>query len=459
MRVGLFLFSLGFCSLAVLPTSIVGAQHARAATTGNGQAASLERCLALAERNFPKIREARARRSQKLAQVDQARYAPFSEFTLSGGLALAPTLHGTSQYSLNTDKALTNNMGMAWQVGIDGALPLYTFGKMSNAIDAAEAASRVGNHEIDKERNEVRLNVRRAFYGVQLARDALALVREAAGRIDSQVEKMKKQVDEGEGDDIQLLRIQVFRSDLTVRESEAEKQETVALAGLRFLTGEGDGLNVPDEPLVPLRHGLGTLSEYLASAERHRPEAGMALAGVAARQASLKLEKSKLFPDIGVGLSAKWTYAPEITDQTNPFVRDDGNRIGFGIGLVMRYKLDFLPQSARISFAKAQLDEVQATRQWALGGIAQQVKDAYAEVQDTRRRLKAMSDASRLAKQWMLRVQQGIEVGTMDDEDIVLPAREYATKRFGEMAATYEYNVALAKLAQATGDEQILQQR
>jgi outer membrane protein TolC len=114
---------------------------------------------------------------------------------VTGGVAIAPTVRGTSLYSYNTDKALTNSMGLGWQVGVDGALPLYTFGKMTHAIEAAEAATRVGDHEIDKERNEVRLNVRRAFYGVQLARDALGLVKEAASQIDAQIEKMTKEVE------------------------------------------------------------------------------------------------------------------------------------------------------------------------------------------------------------------------------------------------------------------------
>jgi outer membrane protein TolC len=388
----------------------------------------------MADRNFPKIREARAKLAQKDAQIAQARFVPFSEFTLTGGLALAPSVRGTPQYSYNTDKAVTSNMGLGWEVGVDGALPLYTFGKISHAVEAAEAASSLGEHEVDKERNEVRLNVRRAFYGVQLARDALSL----------------------EGDDLQLLRIRVFRADLTVRESEAKKQEKVALSGLRFLTGKGEMLDVPNEPLQPIQHQLLAESDYLSAAERYRPELAMARAGVAARDALLKLERSKLFPDLGLGLNARWRYAPEVTDQTNPFVRDPGNYLAFSAGLVVRYKLDFLPQAARISQAKSQLDEVLATQQWALGGVAQQVRDAFAEVEDAQRRLSAMTDAAQLAKRWMIKVQQAIEVGTMEDEDIVIPAREYATKRFGEMMATYEYNIALAKLSQATGDASML---
>jgi hypothetical protein len=48
-------------------------------------------------------------------------------------------------------------------------------------------------------------------------------------------------------------------------------------------------------------------------------------------------------------------------------------------------------------------------------------------------------------------VQQGIEVGTFEDEDVVEPAKEYALKRFAQMSALFDYNVALAKLAQVTG--------
>ena len=47
--------------------------------------------------------------------------------------------------------------------------------------------------------------------------------------------------------------------------------------------------------------------------------------------------------------------------------------------------------------------------------------------------------------------QQGIDVGVMDNEDIVDPAKEWALRRFSQMSATFDYNIAVAKLALATG--------
>ena len=59
----------------------------------------------------------------------------------------------------------------------------------------------------------------------------------------------------------------------------------------------------------------------------------------------------------------------------------------------------------------------------------------------------------------MILVQQGIDVGSNDEEDIVDPAKEWALKRFAVMSATFDYNVAVGKLAQVTGWEALASSR
>jgi outer membrane protein TolC len=213
----------------------------------------------------------------------------------------------------------------------------------------------------------------------------------------------------------------------------------------------GPALDVPDEPLRKVAHTLGPVSKYLTAARLFRPEVNMARAGIRARRALVSLERARFFPDIAVGLSASRSYAPEVTDQLNPFVRDDANYTRYGIGLVMNWSLDFLPRAARLAQAEAQLEEIRATEQFALGGVGVEVETAFAEADDARKRLEAFSDAARYARQWLVKVQQGIDVGTFEDQDIVDPAKEYALRRFAQMSATLDYNVALAKLALATG--------
>jgi outer membrane protein TolC len=410
----------------------------------------LSRCLELAEANYPKIAEARSRLDSKSAQERQALFAPFSEFTATAGVAMAPTLRGQSSFSPNTDVTLSSSMALAWQTSVEGVVPLYTFGKLTHARSAAAAQTKTGEFEVRKEINETRLLVRKAFYAVQLARDALALIRDAAGLIDSHLEKMTS-ADENDVDEINLLRLRAQRADLDARAADARKQEASAMAGLRFLTGLTEPFDVPNEPLRPVTYSLGPLSQYLAAAKLFRPEINMAAAGVTARRELLRLERARYLPDIGLALGARWSYAPEVTDQTNPYVRDGANFLYYSLGVVLRYKLDFLPQAARVDQAAAQLREMEATERFALGGVGQQVEEAYAEVSNTRDKLDATARAARYAQQWLIRVQQGIEVGTMDEEDLVLPAKEYALQKFAQMAATFEFNLAYAKLAQSTG--------
>ncbi len=412
---------------------------------------TLDQCLRLAVKNYPKVHEARARLAHKKAQLWQAQTQPYSEFTLTGGLGPAPTLRGVGAYSPNTDVSLTSEMGLAWQLGVEGVVPLWTFGKLTNLWDAAEAQVEVGKHEVDKERNDVQLSVRKAFYGAQLARDSLLLVRRAAAQIDKYLGRMIEKVAEGEGDDIELLKLRMHRAELTARESEAIKQERIAMAGLRFLTGVQGPFDIPDKPLRRIEHRLAPLARYLTAARLHRPEINMARAGVAARTAQLRMERARYFPDIGVGLSARWSRAPLVTDQMNPFYLDNANYLRYGAAVVLRWKLDLLPQAAREAQAAAQLEEMRATERYALGGVGVEVEQAFQEAKDAERRLDAYTRAASYARQWLIKVQQGIDVGVFEDQDIVDPAKEYALKTFAQMVATFDYNLALAKLWQATG--------
>src|SRR5689334_11670245 len=74
--------------------------------------ATLRHCLELAERNHPNIWAARARLSSMRAQLDEAHFAPFSEFTATGGFGLAPTVRGNNIFSPNTEVSLSSNMGV-----------------------------------------------------------------------------------------------------------------------------------------------------------------------------------------------------------------------------------------------------------------------------------------------------------------------------------------------------------
>ncbi|MBN2193197.1 MAG: TolC family protein [Polyangiaceae bacterium] len=451
--------SLSLTLAAVLAAGVAAAESAAAGAAVSPprtmvvsrHAYDLARCLALAERNFPKIQEARAKLTKKRAERTRSRVQPYDDFDAHAGIAFAPSALGTSFYSGDTDEAIDSDMTLAWQVGVSGAIPLWTFGKISNLWEAADANVRLGQEEVVKVKQEVMLDVRRAYYGLQFARDALSLAREAERQIDKYIRILERRVAEEDGDEVALLKLKMQRAELTARESEAHKNAAAALAGLRFLTGAGQGFDIPDEPLQRLPHPLGPLARYLEAARLHRPEVNMARAGIAARRAQVRIEEARAYPDLGLALSWKWAHAPARTDQKNPFVNDSANVLGYGAGLGLKWNLDFLSGSTRLAAARADLEVARASERFALGGVGAEVEGAYADAADAARRLDAYSEATRYAKQWLVKVQQGIDIGAYEDEDLVDPAKEYALKRLNVMAATYDYNIAMARLALVTG--------
>lgn len=410
----------------------------------------LPRILALADRHHPQILESRAKLGMVRAQLDEAHWAPFSQFRATGGVALVPEIRGSHIYSPNTDVSLTSSVGMAWRVGVEGVLPLWTFGKIGHLWDAAAANVKVHEAAVEKERDLVRLEVRRAFYGLQLARDAKLLLGDVRKQLDAAERALTEKVEADEADPIDLLRLQTFSSELLVREAEADRFILVALSGLRFFTGLPE-LEVLDLPLVAPAHELLGVERYLEAAVKHRPELAQARAGLMAREAQVRLAEASFYPDVGVGLSAGLSAAPEIDDQLNPFVNDPGNFFRYGAAIVFQWNLDFLPRAAKLRQAEAELSGMRALSSYATGGVEAEVRTAHAEVVDWQRRVVAYTKSVQYARRWLIRVQQGIDVGTVEDKELLEPAKAYAMGRFNVLNATMELDLALAKLARATG--------
>src|SRR5829696_8628870 len=91
-------------ALSGAPEASPGRAAARSSIHG------LREILELADRNHPQIMTARAKLLQARAQLDEAHFAPFSQFRLTGGVALAPALRGNNVFSPNTDVSLTSSL-------------------------------------------------------------------------------------------------------------------------------------------------------------------------------------------------------------------------------------------------------------------------------------------------------------------------------------------------------------
>lgn len=415
---------------------------------------TLKKCLELASARAPQIKMSSARLALAHAQLDEIKWIPWSQWSISGGVAMVPEIRGTSVYSPNGDISISSKLGPAWRIGMEGVVPLYTFGKIEHSTAAAKAAVDVALADVQKTKNLIYHDVRRAYFGLQLAHDGRYLLELAKDRLDEAVKKAEKNDDIDEAD---LLRIKTYQMEVSARLGEVEKAEIMTLAGLRFLTGveKPAPFDIPEEPIAPPKKPLVDVLVYLKAASLHRPELKQVKAGLEARTHLVDFQKARLYPDIGLGLAVGYANSPMITDQTNAYVIDHANYLRYGFGIVFRWNLDLLPAAARVRAAEAQLTELRETEKFALGGVGVEVENAYAAAKDASTRERFYGQAEALAKKWVATISAAIAIGTRDDKDIIDPLRSYLTNRYNHLQAIMDLDVAVSQLSLATGDDSV----
>ena len=418
---------------------------------------SLGECLALADRNFPNLWAARARLAYAHAQLDEAKWTPWFQWSAQSQFGLAPPLEGTVIYPQSTlatrDIQGIGNLQPFFGFGLSGVVPLYTFGKIDTARDAAEANVRVSEWDMEKSRQQMRMDVRRAFFGVQLARDAKYVITDALDRLDKGIQGVKDKLAKGDANvsDVDRLRLEAYKQEVTSQALQAPKGEAYGVAALRFLTGVQTGFDVVDQPLSLPDRPLASIAQYLEAARILRPDVNMARAGVQARKAMVAYNRAKLFPDFGLGLGADFISTPSAVSQQDAFASDPWNHFYYYFAFGLKWGLDILPQAARTEQAESQLEETRSLERLSLGNAMYEVEKAYADTVEAKGREEAWDKAEHIAKQWISIVQDHIDLGTWDERALLEPLRSYGNARVQHLYALMDYNVAMSNLALSSG--------
>ncbi len=416
---------------------------------------SLGECLALTERNHPALFAARARLDAMRAQLEEARVAPASFVGLSSRFGVVPNAPAGSQPSPDfVTQGVAVGLGPLFQVGVSATVPLYTFGKISSARRAAEAHVRLGEWDVEKERQQIRVDVKRAYFSLALARDMAHLAEDALSKLDDAIASIQKKLDEGDGsvDRADRLRLEVSRDELLARIADAKRGATAASGALRFYTGIQTGFDTPDEPLTRPATPLGDVVPHLAAARLHRADVNRARAGVAARSAQVDGARANMLPNVGLGMRFDWTFAPGVQVPVSGFdPATAGPQLTAAFGI--EWPLDFLTKNARVHQAEANLDEARSLERLALGGVAAEVEAAHAAAVEAATREENWDRAVRRAKSWIVAVQDAIDLGTKDERALVEPLRIYVLARASQLQALMDTHMTRAELARVTGWE------
>jgi outer membrane protein TolC len=356
--------------------------------------------------------------------------------------------HGALNY-------LTNFAGAYSRTDLKLVQPIWDFGKIAAGVSAAEAGVTVTTGRQDGARADVELNVRRAYWGLKLARELRSMLEEGQGYLDSAQKKIEKQLADGSGNATvsDRLRLRTVRTEIEVRLLEAKRLEEIARSGLRALLNldSAEDLDVDDEDFEALAVPAHPLAYYEEQARLSRPEVRTLDYAVKAKRALANLEHRKLYPDLVLIGQLSFAYAPTIDSPQNAFANNPFNGYGGGIAAAVRLPLDFGPKLARGDRTRAEAEEIEARRQEALGGVGFEVSKAFLELSEAETRLDEVRKGEKAGKAWVAAVSQNFALGLADSRDFSDALLQSFKMRTFALQAVYDLNVSTATLSRATG--------
>ena len=400
-----------------------------------------------AEKNWPGVRAAEARIRAARAQLDEAWVSPFFQGAVSAGFTLAPEARGSPIFSPDAQVPLSNPWQPVLGLQIEGIIPLWTFGKLGAARDAARAGIHAAEHDRAHVRAQLLYDVRRAYFALQLSLDIQQMLSEGLPQIRSALEHVVQQLADGDADvtETDRYRLSAALAEVEGREAQAQHLEASSRAALTILTGVRH-FDVPECPMSLIHIELEPLAYYVERALADRPEVHMLEAATRAREAGLDFARAGFFPDIGLTYRFAISYAPGITDQTNPFIIDPANYMNIGAGLAMRWSLDLWGNAYRVDRAAALLDDVQGRSDEARAGMELEVSEAYASVVEALRREEIFDRGRRDTRAWFIASAQGVEIGAAELDEMVDAVRAYFTARYSHLQAIHDADSSLANL-------------
>ena len=234
--------------------------------------------------------------------------------------------------------------------------------------------------------------------------------------------------------------------------SEASALETIAMAGLKVLTGiKSDTIELEERRLNLVALPDRDLEEWTQLALDNRPEFKQVEAGLAARRALVEASRSESKPIVFAGVAGTFAYAPGREALDNPHVFDAFNHAAVSPLLGMRWQWEQGAQPARVAQAQAELDALIQKASFARNGIPFQVQEQYVMMHSKFKSAQAMRKSAKAARRWMIAAYADFEAGLEEASKILTAMQVYVLAYAEYLKVVNDYNNHVSKLQSVSG--------
>ncbi len=430
-----------------------GAAQQPAAVSVPKQQLGLGEAVELALAHNPALAAARDNASAVRSRVGQARSAFFPRLDASQGFTRGDNpvyVFGTlltQRHFTQADLALPVLNAPApldnFQTRLDGEMLLFDSGRAYFETRGAKRLATAADFLAEQQRQDLILEVVRAYYGVIVAREDLNAAEEALHTAEANEARVRSMETAGLVVSSDLLSAEVFRAQMEDRVIRARNAAEVARLELaRELGIAPEALGEPAGALPHPSPLATTLEQWEKTALASRPALRAAeLEGKAARS-NRQAARAKFGPRLGLFADferdAETLGGPSGTNWTA------GARLELNL---------FAGGADHAALAEAQAREREAGHQleWLRSGVELEVRRAYLDTAAASQRVQAARDSVAQARESLRIIQNRYNAGLVTITELLRSQTAELEARTGYLAALHDWEVARASLERAAG--------
>jgi outer membrane protein len=384
-------------------------------------------------------------------KIKEVRSSAFPQVSLQGyGLRLRdPSILNSSSFDEVPKEfrdALVPRAANMFDFGLNVKQPIYNAGKVRTALTLAEET--LGEKEAAREavRHQVAFKVLQAFNDLLLAEANLELVRETQQQRLKHLEIARSRFSNGVATEIDVLRSEVNVANMEPELIRAENRIRLARAAFNNLIVVD--LSAPTRIDGSLKYQpwpAGSLDEIQKQTNERRPELQAFRKQV--QQARLTLSLAKAENKLSIDLETQWGYA--FREPKNIFNNDYSRW-----NITFNFKLPIYDSGRKAGLIIQSLARVRASEQRLAqleNNVRLEVKQAYDDMQSSEKAIAAAQLSQAQAAKVLAMMQANYEFGAATTLDVVDSQTALALAKNSVIGATYEYEMAKARLRLASG--------
>lgn len=425
-------------------------------------AISLDQFLELSLKNAGQLKL--ANNDIKLAknrrqQTENQRFLPRLDYRSDHALVAGVKSPGNyPEDRIYLDPDATNDwskVGILTRMRISGVQPIFTWGAVRKAIEAAELGIRAVEQQSVATKKEIQILLSELYFSYVLSLEIERLLRDAdekMGQIERAMEKQEKE-NPADLDESDVFKFRVFKAQFGIQREEVKRSLEFVRESWNYVLRNDKGIIYEPETrfLDPLFSDMSELSYYQNSAMINRPELEAIGYSQDALSMYIKSLRAQNKPGLFLGFTTTFASTPVRPKQPNPFIQTPENTFNTAVGLTIRQNLNFLQVKTSLQRSRLEVKRLEFIENAIKDGIMLELNDSFRIAAISKVKVEQTQEALKIAKEWLRSEQLDYDLGFGESKDLIDAVRQELELRLEEKQSIFEYNQAMATLNNRAG--------